>query len=93
MCPTSMRERLSSSRDARSAKGALGYSRASYPNQFKAVKKLVGKVGISVLARAYFDGNFSALKLRFATKTGNSWDDYAQALETGDYVTANGLIP
>jgi hypothetical protein len=75
------------------AKGALGYSRASYPSQFKAVKKLVGKVGIGVLARAYFDGNFSALKIRFAAKTGNSWDDYAQALETGDYATANGLIP
>jgi hypothetical protein len=29
------------------------------------VKKLVGKVGIGVLARAYFDGNFSALKIRF----------------------------
>jgi hypothetical protein len=73
-------------------RGALGYTRTSYPNQFAAVKKLVAKVGARVLARAYFDGNFTALKTAFTAKPGNNWDDYAQALETGDYVTANGLV-
>jgi hypothetical protein len=73
-------------------RGALGYARASYPDQFKAVTKLVAKVGSTVLASAYFDGNFTALKNRFATKTGRNWDDYAQALETGKYGRANRMV-
>lgn len=73
-------------------RGGLGYQRRSYPNQFAAVKRLTTKVPYSVLARAYFDGEFTALKQEFATKTGNNWDDYAKALEENDYGTANALV-
>ena len=35
-----------------------------------------------MLAKAYFDGDFPALKREFVAKTGKSWDAYAKALET-----------
>ena len=49
-------------------------------------------VGPDVLAKAYFDGDFPALKREFVAKTGKSWDAYAKALETNQYTTADSYL-
>jgi hypothetical protein len=72
--------------------GGLGYPRASYVNQLAAVRRLIARVPVNVVAAAYFDGQFNALKTAFTTATGGAWNTYAQALETNDYALANSLV-
>jgi hypothetical protein len=74
------------------ARGGLGYPRRSYANQLAAANLLIPRIGLNVVAAAYFDGQFQALKTAFGNVTGNRWDDYARALETNDYTLANSLV-
>jgi hypothetical protein len=74
------------------AAGKLGYARSSYVNQHAVCELLDSKLKTDVLAKAYFDGAFDALKLEFATKTKNSWDTFEAALETNNWAGAKALI-
>jgi hypothetical protein len=73
-------------------RGKLGYARVSYVNQHYICTLLEARLGLDVLAKAYFDGAFDALKHAFAATTKNSWDTFETHLEANEYFDAENLI-
>ncbi len=65
--------------------------RTSYGNEWKVASRLASKVGEPLLAQAYYDGQFDALK----SAIGVDWPNFAEHLEMMDWgwLKTNGYMP
>jgi hypothetical protein len=73
---------------------ALGIDRENYANPFEMATLLEGFVGDTVLAKAYFDGAFPALKEAYDKRrpSGKNWTVLALALEKKDWKLAKKCL-
>jgi hypothetical protein len=73
----------------------LGIVRGNYAEPFKIAAALAGAVGKTVLASAYFDGQFDGLKAVYMSAKGKSmtdWESFAKAAEGKQWSTARTYL-
>jgi hypothetical protein len=77
----------------RKVTSVLKIARGNYANPFEMADLLEKLVGDAVVAKAYFDGNFDALKMAYEkARPSKKWNVVALALEQKDWPVAKGCL-
>jgi hypothetical protein len=71
----------------------IGITRGNYPNPFEAADLLEKLLNVDLIAKAYFDGQFAALKSAYdAKRTAQNWAVFALAIEKKDWRGAKAAM-